>query len=163
MKHWRAWTLGILSVVALQALILVATRGPAKVQAPAHWTTIAPADYRALPALIPHAGRPMVLYFWATWCEPCTRHLPEHVALAEALADEVDIWLIARDTTPEAVALYFDGQPPPAVVRDRDGRLGDALGVAVLPTSFFVTADGRVLARTLDSLEAVSITRLLTR
>jgi len=37
-----------------------------------------------------------IINFWATWCKPCVKELPQFVALAEAYPD-VDISLVSLD------------------------------------------------------------------
>ena len=76
------------------------------------------------------------------------RHLPETLALAHA-SGATRVWLVARDEQWETVVRYFEGEVPAAVVRYEG--LGAALGVAVLPTSFYVDG-GQVRARSLDVL-----------
>ncbi|MBL8112098.1 MAG: redoxin domain-containing protein [Acidobacteria bacterium] len=47
--------------------------------------TLAPADY-AKKVLAPAKGKPLVVNFWATWCEPCREEMPA----LQALFDETD-------------------------------------------------------------------------
>jgi thiol-disulfide isomerase/thioredoxin len=50
----------------------------------------------------------VVLHFWASWCVPCRKELPELAGLAKAIAPNVEIVLVAidEDKTPEALTAY---------------------------------------------------------
>lgn len=43
-----------------------------------------------------HQGRPVVLHFWATWCPPCLKELPELIDKA-AQTPDVDFLIISVD------------------------------------------------------------------
>ena len=50
-------------------------------------------------------GKPMVLNFWATWCNPCLAEIPELVELADN--DELEVVAIALDQEGEKVVAPF--------------------------------------------------------
>lgn len=101
-----------------------------------------------LPAAYP--GRPLLLNFWATWCEPCVREMPElELYAAEQPSNGVQVIGIALDD-PAAVAHFLKTHPVAyPILLDRLGpddssaRLGDHTGL--LPFTVLVAADGRVL------------------
>lgn len=90
-------------------------------------------------------GRPVLLHFWATWCPPCLEELPGLLATARATA-EIRLVAVSVDEDWDAIHAFFDGEPPAEVVR---GSAEDAkgYGVAVLPVSFLLDAEGRTVAR----------------
>ncbi len=51
------------------------------------------------------AGKPVVLNFWATWCQPCLREIPELGALAED--DRLEVVGIALDEEGQAAVQPF--------------------------------------------------------
>ncbi len=61
-------------------------------------------------ALKQYQGKPMILNFWATWCEPCREEMPEISAFAQAHPDIVVLGL-AID---EAAAVHEFMQTTPA-------------------------------------------------
>jgi thiol-disulfide isomerase/thioredoxin len=96
-------------------------------------------------------GRPVVVSFWATWCEPCVREFPELVALARARKDTVFVSvsidepkdrskvqaLVTKQAPPfpvfmksrgpdqafiDAVDREWSGVVPATLVYDREGR-----------------------------------------
>jgi len=97
-----------------------------------------------------HAGRPLLLNFWASWCAPCIAEMVELQRFsAEQPSNGVQVIGIALDD-PTAVADFLKLHPVGYyILLDRPGpndssvRLGDRAGV--LPYSVLVAADGRVL------------------
>ena len=45
-------------------------------------------------------GKPVVINFWATWCPPCIREMPDLANLARELGDDATIIGIAADSGP---------------------------------------------------------------
>ncbi len=158
MRRWLPWVAAIVVAVVIQVLVVALVSREVPRPASNVWQPIAPVSIRSLPSLatpdgtaVPAVGRPAVIYFWATWCAPCVLHLPETLALSRALAGDTDVWLVSRDDHWQSVVRHFDGAPPPNVVHDLEGRYGAALGVSVLPTSFYFDGS-HLVARTLDEL-----------
>lgn len=98
--------------------------------------------------------QPMVLNFWAQWCEPCRQEAPFLRDLAAA-RDDIDFIGINYDDDAPELAIEFAGLAGLAYphVRDRHKQLA-TLGVPGLPVTFFVTSDGRIAGRHVGVLES---------
>ena len=95
-------------------------------------------------------GRPLLINFWATWCEPCRREIPLLKALRrEREADALQVVGIAVDY-PAAVRKYAAARAIdyPVLVGEQGGLAAvSAFGMdTVLPFSVFADPGGRVLA-----------------
>ena len=97
--------------------------------------------YRGEP---PAEGRPLLLFFWATWCLPCKAALPEVLAFER----ERGIPIIAITDEPAAKLDEFFAshkQPFPAVVaRDPERRTTRDYGVSGTPTFVLLDEHGVV-------------------
>jgi thiol-disulfide isomerase/thioredoxin len=109
-------------------------------------------------------GRPVLVNFWATWCEPCVREFP---LLAKAAATHrggrlavVGVLVEDRQDAARAFVARHGGAWPVGV--DADRRAAAAWGVTVgLPHTFFVRPDGTLASHQLGELTPASLDRQL--
>jgi len=94
-------------------------------------------------ALAP-SGRPLLVDFFASWCEPCKTALPHHALLAEKYRGRVDYVLVGLDEDPAALEAALDRAPGAAftVALDPAGRSAEAFRVTAMPTAVLLRADG---------------------
>jgi thiol-disulfide isomerase/thioredoxin len=58
-------------------------------------------DSSELSKLIKSNGKPMLLNFWATWCEPCVKEFPDLVKIDEMFHGRIDFYTISMDELSE--------------------------------------------------------------
>lgn len=93
-------------------------------------------------------GSVVWLNFWATWCVPCKRELPDIQALYdEKREDGLEVLIVNYEERREKAIPFLDalGIEMPVVI-DRGGRVYDRYRLTGLPDSFFIGADGNLAA-----------------
>ena len=109
-------------------------------------------------------GRPVVVNFWATWCEPCVREFPLLARTAAGhRADGLAVVGVLVQDQPDAAKAFIrqhGGGWPVGV--DADRRTAAAWGVVGLPQTFFVRPDGTLAAHQLGELTPTTLDRQLT-
>lgn len=89
-------------------------------------------------------GYPVVLNFWATWCEPCRKEMPELVEAYDRYGGEglVIIGVNLQEGKSIAGPFVEDYGIDFPIVVDRDGDLWDHYRLLGLPTTYFIDSDG---------------------
>jgi thiol-disulfide isomerase/thioredoxin len=100
-------------------------------------TTGAFADYR---------GRPLVVNFWASWCPPCVAEMPDFEKVHQKLRDRVAFLGVNLTDEPAAAdALVRRTGVTYDLARDPQGQLFEVMGGFSMPTTFFVSPEGRIV------------------
>jgi thiol-disulfide isomerase/thioredoxin len=92
-------------------------------------------------------GGPRLLFFWATWCKPCKRAVPEVLAFAES--EKLQVVAIS-DEEGETVSNYLDTRVEPffdQAAVDPYRRSFISYGVSGTPTMVLVDAEGVIVHR----------------
>ena len=95
-------------------------------------------DGKAL-SLADLAGKIAVVDFWATWCKPCVKELPELAAYHERLADRKDVVLLSFNVGEKRaeVEAFLKGSPVSFPVYCGDA-LVEPLELAAFPTKLIL-------------------------
>jgi len=93
-------------------------------------------------------GKPTVINFWATWCAPCYEEHPILVASARSMQPQVQfLGVVFQDSEEKIQAFLRDrGTAYPTVV-DNAGKTAIAYGVGGVPETFFLDANGTIVAK----------------
>jgi len=93
-------------------------------------------------------GRAVALHFWATWCAPCARELPELLKLGDELEnDGVVVLAVSLDDGWANVETFFGGHVPASIVRGVAGDAARKYGVGVLPETVLIRPNGELAYR----------------
>jgi thiol-disulfide isomerase/thioredoxin len=90
-------------------------------------------------------GQPVLLNFWASWCEPFRAEMPSLELLeTRHAADGLRVLAINFRETDAAVRRFIDSAGLTlCILRDRDGAAAQAFGVRVFPSTVGIGRDGR--------------------
>jgi cytochrome c biogenesis protein CcmG, thiol:disulfide interchange protein DsbE len=111
-------------------------------------------------SLADYAGRPLIVNFFASWCEPCKQETPllakfyrtEHARVAIVGLDENDVLGSATTFTHHEGVSYPVGFDPAVIA-------ASAYGVAALPQTFFLNAKHRIVDRVFGAVTLADINR----
>jgi cytochrome c biogenesis protein CcmG/thiol:disulfide interchange protein DsbE len=96
-------------------------------------------------------GEVVVLNFWATWCPPCRREIPDFVQLQRELGDEGVQFVgvaLERSAGPEEVRAFADRMDINYPIGLDDGTIAQTYGgVRTLPTTFVIGPEGHIRKR----------------
>jgi thiol-disulfide isomerase/thioredoxin len=96
-------------------------------------------------------GKPVLVHYWATWCEPCKVDIARIRELQEKYQREIVVVGIALDEDKAALQQFLSKRPLnwPQLYEPGglDGRLAEDLGVLTLPTMLLLDKEGIVLER----------------
>lgn len=96
-------------------------------------------------------GKVVLVNFWATWCPPCRKEMPDLQALYEKYKDQGFVVLAISDEDEAKVAPFIAeqkiGYP---VVLDPEGRVHRLYQIEGIPKSFVYDREGKLVAQSID-------------
>jgi len=107
-------------------------------------------------------GRWVIVNFWATWCEPCKREMPDLDALAAAYADDLVVLGINVRENSDLIRTFLDDIPVtfPILIDPNDQVLIDYV-VTGLPQTVLVDPQGIVIFRAFGPIDREAFIDLL--
>jgi cytochrome c biogenesis protein CcmG/thiol:disulfide interchange protein DsbE len=104
-------------------------------------------------------GTPVVVNFFASWCEPCKRELPDFHQVSTEVAGQVQFVGVNSNDGGKGMELAEStGITDWPLARDQGGRSEDGLARALrspgLPTTAFYDADGKLVGQTFAETSA---------
>jgi thiol-disulfide isomerase/thioredoxin len=95
-------------------------------------------------SLADQRGKWVVVNYWATWCGPCIKEMPELDELDHAREDVVVLGLAFEDTTPEDLIKFLEKRPVRYAIAPVDVYAPPAAFAVPkgLPTTHLIAPDG---------------------
>jgi cytochrome c biogenesis protein CcmG/thiol:disulfide interchange protein DsbE len=143
----KRWVLALLGVAIIAGLVIaeLATSGAGNGErvAPRLPTQVLRGPRVDVASL---RGKPALINFWASWCTPCKQEAPELERLSRALGGRAQVvgvdW---NDATRNATAFIREHELTYPNLRDGSGEVGNRYGLAGLPTTFVLDAEGKIV------------------
>ena len=96
-------------------------------------------------------GKVVLLNFWATWCPPCRKEMPDLQALYDKYKDQGLVVLSISDEDAAKVAPFTaERKISYPVLLDSGHKVNEAFVVEGIPKSFVYDREGRLVAQSID-------------
>lgn len=138
-RRWTIAALGFCAVLANAAELLAVNEMPPRKAT----------DRRLQVAIAAQQGRPVLISFWATWCEPCRQEMPALQRFSDRWRERgLAVITVAVADNPRRVKDYLEeiGVQLP-VIDDSEQTINLPWGARVLPTTLVLDARHRIRLR----------------
>lgn len=108
-------------------------------------------------SLSSYKGKPVLINFWATWCDSCKEEMPALEKLANRADGRYAVVAASLDEDPAVIPPFVKkyGLTFPILLADRKVIAGYA--VRGLPTAFLIDAEGRIARRWVGPLDVRAV------
>jgi peroxiredoxin len=96
-------------------------------------------------------GKVVLVNFWATWCPPCRKEMPDLNALYGQFKDQGFVVLAISDEDASKVKVFIaDKNITYPVLLDPEGKVATLFQVGGIPKSFVYDRTGKLVAQSID-------------
>ena len=97
-------------------------------------------------------GKKVILNFWATWCPPCQKEMPDMQAFYEKYGNDVQLLavnLTSSEGSKQAVSKFLKEKQFTfrVLLDDQDSVGSKKYRVSTIPTSYFIDEEGKIVQR----------------
>ena len=96
-------------------------------------------------------GKVVLVNFWATWCPPCRKELPDLEKLSQKFKDQGLLVLAISDEKRAQVTAFIEKQQINyPILLDNGGEVAKQFGVDGIPKTFVYDREGKLVAQAID-------------
>lgn len=108
-------------------------------------------------------GKPVFVNFWATWCPPCVKEMPDIQKMYEKYGDKIQFVTINIDANKKEIKAFMDkhGFTMP-VMMDSDGSASAAYSLQAIPVSYIIDSEGNLLNQHLGAMNYSELENFIT-
>ncbi len=109
-------------------------------------------------------GKPIVLNFWASWCGPCQREMPDFDEKYQELGDQVQFLMVNitdgnRETVESASSFIAQKGYTFPVFFDTHLQAAMTYGAYSLPMTFFIDSNGNLITHVVGAINSKTLQR----
>ncbi len=95
-------------------------------------------------------GKIVLVNFWATWCPPCRKEMPDLDAIDDHFKSQMVVLSITDEEFSKVGMYISQTRYRPTVLLDPDRKTAELFHVDGIPQSFVFDRDGKLVARSID-------------
>ena len=116
-------------------------------QMPSHKITTHNNDNNETFTLPDLKGKPVILHFWATWCQPCKTELPFYNKFIEQHPEIKQVALTPDGSTKDTIKNFLktNSYSNVPVMTDDKGSVAKYFGVQSFPSTLFINKEGKLV------------------
>lgn len=112
-------------------------------------------------------GKPIIINFWATWCPPCKKELPDFDKLCKEYGDKVVFMMVnltdgRRDTVEGTKSFVSKNGYTFPVYFDTENNGAAAYNVSSIPQTTFIDANGNVYTTRIGAMNEAALRSYIT-
>tara|TARA_B100000925_G_C21889063_1_gene421956 strand:- start:165 stop:527 length:363 start_codon:yes stop_codon:yes gene_type:complete len=91
-----------------------------------------------------------IVNFWATWCAPCIKEIPDLILLKEKIGEDIDVFFISIDSNPlDSIPNFLKKNKIdfPNFYTDKKMKISGELNIKVMPTTLFINREIQEISR----------------
>ena len=112
-------------------------------------------------------GKPVVLNFWASWCDPCKSEMPAFQAAYWEKGSQVQFMMVnltgSSETVEAASGFIADEGYTFPVFYDTAGEGSAAYQVMSIPATYFIDSDGNIVASHVGAMNSATLETYLAK
>ena len=114
-------------------------------------------------SLSQYQGKPVIVNFWASWCEPCQQETPLLASWYKQQHGHIDlVGLDENDAAASALAFAHAKGITYPIGFDPITNAASVYGVDALPQTFFLNADHRIVERVIGAVTKAELAKGLS-
>ena len=102
-------------------------------------------------------GKPVLVNFWATWCDSCRVEMPELENLFRRSGGKFSVIGVSMDEDAAAVPPFIKEHKLTFPILIADRKVSAAYAVRSLPVAYLIDAEGRIARRWVGALDAHAV------
>jgi cytochrome c biogenesis protein CcmG/thiol:disulfide interchange protein DsbE len=109
-----------------------------------------------------HGDKPLYINFWASWCPPCVKEMPEIDNLYKKYGDKINFAAISVDTNVADAKAFAEKSQLQVPVYTGDVRaLSQDYQISAIPVSIILDKNGKILAHKVGGMSEAELEKFL--
>lgn len=99
-----------------------------------------------------YKGKKVMLNFWATWCPPCKKEMPDMEKFYKDHGQKIEILAVNLDPQNDVQAFVKENRITFPVLLDQNGETQQTYSIISVPTTFIIDEEGLIVKKHIGSM-----------